>query len=326
MRAPDFWRGDGPLPRLLAPAGAVYAAAGRLRRLTATPVRLPVPVICVGNLVAGGAGKTPVALSLAARLRSWGLAVHLLTRGYGGQQAGPLLVDVQRHGFRDVGDEALLLARAAPTWVARDRAAGGRAALAAGAQAIVLDDGHQNPSLKKDLSLVVVDAAYGFGNGRVMPAGPLREPVAGGLARADAVILLGDGGAAPALSGFAGPILRAELHPGPEAAELAGRRVVAFAGIGRPEKFFDTLAGLGAELGARFSFPDHHPYRPADLMPIFSAAERAAAVIVTTEKDAVRLPPEAAGRVRVLTVTVAWNDPDRLEKLLSPLTARRGVS
>ena len=323
MRAPEFWRRDGLMPALLAPLGCAYAAAGELRRRAATPQRLPVPVVCIGNLVAGGAGKTPVAISVVGRLRAMGIDAHILSRGYGGRLAGPLRVDPARHHYTDVGDEALLLARAAPTWVARDRRAGGRAAVAAGAGAIVLDDGHQNPHLVKNLSMVVVDGGYGFGNGRVLPAGPLREPVGRGLSRAGAVVVLGEGDAPAGLEGCGVPVLRAALRPGPDAAALAGRPVVAFAGIGRPEKFFQTLVALGADLRATFAFADHHPYRAGDLAPALAAAQQEGASIVTTEKDAVRLPRGVAERVATLAISVCWQDMSALDGLLSRLMAGR---
>src|SRR6266581_3144124 len=198
MRAPEFWHaGGGPMSGLaaglLAPLGAGWDAASRLRRALARPYRAAVPVICVGNLVAGGSGKTPVVLTLAASIASTGVAVHIVTRGYGGRLGGPVRVDPARHDAEAVGDEALLLAGCAPCWVARDRAAGVREAVATGAGAILLDDGFQNPAIDKDLALVVVDAEYGFGNGRVIPAGPLREPAVSGLARAGAIVLIGDG-------------------------------------------------------------------------------------------------------------------------------------
>ena len=236
MRAPDFWHEPpGLAAALLAPAGAAWEAAAWLRRAVARPYRAPVPVICIGNLVAGGSGKTPVVLSLAAVLKARGIEPHIVTRGYGGRLAGPLRVDPARHDARAVGDEALLAAARAPCWVARDRAAGVRAAVAAGARAVLLDDGFQNPHVAKDLSLVVVDAEYGFGNGRLMPAGPLRERISCGLARADAIVLLGDPGDGAAPAGLASrdrPILRAALEP-VAGERLAGRRVAAFAGIGQ---------------------------------------------------------------------------------------------
>lgn len=323
MRAPRFWEADGALPPLLAPLGFGLDLAGRLRRALAHPARIPVPVICVGNLVAGGAGKTPVALSLLRRLKARGGIPHCVTRGYGGRAGGPLRVVPDRHSVREVGDEALLLARAAPTWVARDRAAGARAACQAGADVIVLDDGFQNPSIEKDLSFVVVDGGYGFGNRRVMPAGPLRERVAGGLARADALVLVGTDHHGIAETLPAGlPLLHARLSPTPQASGLRGREVIAFAGIGRPAKFFETVRDLGAILVETHAFADHHPYAPGDLAALLERASARNAVLATTEKDAIRLPPEVRAQVEVVAVTLEWGDPHAMERLLDRLAAR----
>jgi tetraacyldisaccharide 4'-kinase len=278
---------------------------------------VPIPVICVGNLVAGGAGKTPVALSLLAAMMARGLAPHVLSRGYGGTEAGPLRVDPARHEAGHVGDEALLLAAVAPTWVARDRAAGARAIADAGGEVIVMDDGFQNPAVIKDLSLLVVDGAYGFGNGRLIPAGPLRERVADGLARADAVVLL-----EPDTQGLASrlsarlPVLRARIAPTADGRRLSGTRVFAFAGIGRPEKFFATLDSLGAVLVGCRAYADHHLYRPSEIDEVLARAESMDAVPVTTEKDAVRLPPQMRARIQVLSVTVEWQDAGALDSLL----------
>src|SRR5437764_3262739 len=225
MRAPEFWHEPpGLAANLLAPVGAAWDIAARLRRAVARPYRAPLPVVCVGNLVAGGSGKTPIVLSLAGMLREAGIAVHIVTRGYGGDLAGPVRVDPGRHDAIAVGDEALLLAAQAPCWVARDRAAGIAAAAEAGAAIVLLDDGFQNPSVAKDLSLVVVDSEYGFGNGRVMPAGPLREPVAPGLARADAIVLIGDAPAPQDLHAVPCPIFSAALEP-VNGARFAGTRL-----------------------------------------------------------------------------------------------------
>ncbi|EKV32497.1 Tetraacyldisaccharide 4'-kinase [Caenispirillum salinarum AK4] len=314
MRAPEFWRTQNGIVRLLEPAGLLYAAAGRLRRARTTPHRAGIPVACVGNIVAGGAGKTPVCLSLADALTG----AHFLTRGYGGSETGPLAVDLDRHTPEDVGDEALLLADRAPTWVARRRPEGAAAAEEAGARCLIMDDGHQNPTLAKDLSLVVVDGGYGFGNRRVLPAGPLREPLAEGLARADGVVLMGDDTARvarrlpPDL-----PVLRARLEPGRAALRLRGQLVVAFAGIGRPDKFFATLVALGARVVAAHPFADHFPYRHDDIQPILDEAFQLGAIPVTTAKDAVRLPPDQRQQVDVVPVTVRWEDPPALRALLT---------
>lgn len=321
MRAPDFWRRPGVASALLAPAGWLFGFATRLRLQMTTPWRAPVRVLCVGNLVAGGAGKTPVALAVGARLKARGVAVQFLSRGYGGREPGPIPVEPARHSAREVGDEALLLARLAPTWVARDRAAGARAAEATGAQAIVMDDGLQNPHLAKTLALVVVDGGFGFGNARVMPAGPLREPLGRGLARADALVVLGRderGAVAAALAAAPGPlpVLAARLVPEAAARALAGRRAVAFAGIARPEKFFQSLEEAGVALVARRGFPDHHPYHADELARLRAEAERARALLVTTTKDAVRLGPEAGRGIAVFPVAAVFEEEAALDSLL----------
>lgn len=321
MRPPEFWSVTESLTaKLLTPFGCLYAAGGRLRQLTTVPRRASIPVICVGNLVSGGAGKTPVALALASRLaaRHGAKSIHVLTRGYGGRERGPLRVDPARHDARQVGDEALLLAAVAPVWVARDRVAGARAARDAGAACLILDDGFQNPALHKDLSLLVIDGGFGFGNGRVIPAGPLREPIGDGLARADGVVLIGEDRHGVAKHLGDRPVLRAKLVPtAPARAALAGRRVLAFAGIGRPAKFFDTLRELGCDLAATREFPDHHPFTPGELADLRATAARLQALLVTTAKDAVRLPPELRATMAVLDVALAWDDEAALDKLLA---------
>ncbi len=322
-RAPEFWRTGGAMARLLKPAAWVVAEAARLRWRGAEPVRLEVPVICVGNLVAGGAGKTPVALDLLKRLTAAGAKPFALTRGYGGREAGPLLVDPEQHDWRAVGDEALLLARAAPTVVARDRVEGGRFAAAQGAGVLVMDDGFQNPSLHKDLNLLVIDGGYGLGNGLVMPAGPLRERPEAALERADAVVMLGkDETRLSARLPRALPLLSADLAPPPEGPGVAGRRFIAFAGIGRPRKFFDSLRAAGAELVSAVGFPDHHPYREADLSLLASKAEELDATLITTEKDLVRIPADYARAIEAFPVTLRWRDGAGIWRLLEDLLDR----
>jgi tetraacyldisaccharide 4'-kinase len=318
--APAFWaRPPGLLSELLLPVGAGWDAAGRLRQAFARPYYPPVPVICVGNLVAGGAGKTPVALALAAHLVSRSIAAHIVTRGYGGRLGGPVRVDPARHDAAAVGDEALLLAARAPCWVARDRADGVRAAVAAGAQIVMLDDGFQNPEIAKTLSFLVVDAAYGFGNGRVIPAGPLRESLARGLARAGAVVLLGADAQPGCLEALgidrALPVLHAVLRP-VAGERFAGARLLAFAGIGRPQKFFLTLQSLGAELVGTRPFPDHHPFRAGEIDRLLRTAERAQARLVTTAKDIVRVPAAMRAAIEVLDVEIDWADPAALVEML----------
>ncbi len=316
MRPPAFWYGprDSVPARLLRPFGAVTGII-TARRLARPGFRAPVPVICCGNVSLGGAGKTIVARDIAQRLRAQGRGAHVLLRGYGGTARGPRRVQPGDDSAL-VGDEALLLAEVAPTWVGADRAASARAAIAEGAEVLVLDDGLQNPTLCKDVSLLVIDGGSGFGNGRLFPAGPLRESVAEGTARCHAAVLIGpdSGGVAAALAGL--PVLRARLVPGPEVAALAGRPVLAFAGIGRPGKFFATLAEAGARLVETKSFPDHHPYGVAEIHHLLDRATRLDAVPVTTAKDAVRVPRAMRGRVTVARVSLAWEDLGLLARIL----------
>ena len=320
MRAPSFWyrrdAGAEALGLLLSPLGALYGCAARLKRAGAKPYSARAQVVCVGNLTLGGTGKTPSAIALAERFRRKDFKTVFLTRGYGGRLPGPLEVDADRHDSGEVGDEALLLARHAPTILSRDRAKGARMADALGAQIIVMDDGHQNPSLKKDISLVVVDGEAGFGNGRVFPAGPLREKLGDGLARADAVIVMGSG--APNLGAFMGPVLHARLLP-EKAEDLRGAAVLAFAGIGRPEKFFASLTELGANLVAAHGFADHHRYTVAELNRLKHEARGKAARLVTTEKDLVRIAPAMREGIEALNVRTEFSDEAALSRVLDRL-------
>jgi tetraacyldisaccharide 4'-kinase len=327
MRAPEFWTGRSTGARivgaLLSPFGHLYGAQTRRAARRARPVRTQALVICVGNLTAGGAGKTPVALCLAEVLKERGRRVFFLTRGYGGRLTGPLRVEPTLHTAAEVGDEALLLALSAPTIVARDRAEGALMADRLGAEVIIMDDGFQNFGLLKDLSLVVVDGAAAFGNGRVIPAGPLREPVREGLGRADAVILMGAG--KPDLQSFDGPVLRAEIEPAsPES--LRGREVVAFAGIGRPEKFFASLETMGAAVKAAKAFGDHHLYSAGALRQLRRSAKRHDALLVTTEKDYVRIPAAERQGIVPVPVRVRFAEPPALTALLDSLAYRRELS
>ena len=322
MRAPDFWQADGGglTPRLLSPLSAVFGAAARLRARAITPWRAPVPVICVGNLTVGGAGKTPTVLALADRLQAAGLRIGCLSRGYGGRLRGPVEVDRTQHTAADVGDEPLLLAEAAPTWIARNRKDGAQVAIAEGVDVLILDDGLQNRTLVHDIALVVVDGGFGFGNGRLLPAGPLREPIDEGLRRATAVILIGDDpGRLAGSIGAQAPVLRAQLVPDDAALRLKGAKVLAFAGIGRPAKFFETLEQLGVDVVRRVEFADHHPYTPDEAMRLIEDAQRLGAVPVTTAKDFVRLPSGSQRMVTAVRVQLRFDDPDRLDRILQPI-------
>jgi tetraacyldisaccharide 4'-kinase len=316
--APGFWRydGGGIWPTLLGPFGAVTTAV-IARRLARPGSRAPVPVICCGNVTVGGAGKTTLALDLGRRLVARGHRVHFLLRGYGGTVRGTHRV-APGDTAALVGDEALLLAEVAPTWTGGDRVAGARAAVAGGADVLVLDDGLQNPGLHKDLSLLVVDGTTGFGNGRVLPAGPLREPVAAGASRCQAVVLIGDDRAGVGSILPRGlPVLHARLVPDPDVAALAGRKVLAFAGIASPDKFFATLRDAGADIAGSVPFPDHHRYTDRDLRSLLDQAARLGAELATTPKDAVRLPDAIRRQIHVVGVTLAWQNPALLEALLS---------
>lgn len=332
MRAPAFWWRPDPsaLARLLRPAGLVYGTVAA-RRMGRPGGRAPVPVICIGNFTAGGAGKTPTALLVADLLTARGRRPAFLTRGYGGRLAGPVAVDPARHGAAEVGDEPLLLARAAPTIVARDRPAGAALAAERGADAIVMDDGLQNPSLAKDLALAVVDGATGIGNGLPLPAGPVRAPMVAQWPLADAILVVGAGAAGDRVAEEAmrraKPVLRGRLVPDPAAAAaLRGARVLAFAGIGRPEKFFETVRECGAEPVATQAFPDHHPYRMREIAALAAQAEAGGLRLVTTEKDRARIAGLglSTGALSVLPVRLVLEDERMLAALLARALERAG--
>ncbi len=303
MPAPLFWFNDPAKPglkaRLLSPLGWLYGAA-TARRLRQSGYRASVPVICIGNINIGGTGKTPTAIALAQRLIGWGYRVHIVSRGYGGSLAGPVQVNERTHSAAEVGDEPLLLSAFTPTWIARDRAAGVQAAQSAGAEVILLDDGFQNPSVIKDLSIVVVDASRGFGNGRVLPAGPLREPVGTGLKRANLVLSIGRTKAQ--IDTGETPLMHGQLTPLQTGMVWQDMRVLAFAGIGNPDKFFGTLRDLGCNIIRAEALEDHQPLTEALLTRLELEGKTRVAQLVTTEKDAVRLP--AHFRPKVLTVPV----------------------
>jgi tetraacyldisaccharide 4'-kinase len=335
MRAPRFWAEPrlSPAARLLQPAAALYGVVAG-RRMDRPGERAGVAVVCIGNFTSGGAGKTPVAIAVARILQEQGERPAFLTRGYGGRLVGPVQVDPARHGPGDIGDEPLLLARAASTVVARDRLAGACLCREIGASVVVMDDGLQNPSLHKDFPIAVVDAEAGVGNGLCLPAGPLRAPLAVQWRYVNTIVLVGDGAAGEALAREAEargkPVLRARLEPDRAiAARLKGTRVLAFAGIGRPAKFFTTLKACGAVVASAREFPDHHPYSAEEIRALLEEAHRDALLPVTTEKDLVRiaaLGPGLAGPIVALPVALAVQDEAALRARLAAVAggARAG--
>jgi tetraacyldisaccharide 4'-kinase len=328
MREPAFWhRPPSWKAHLLRPLAALYGAiaASRLQR---KGVEARIPVLCVGNYHGGGAGKTPAVLALTKILRELGETPVVLSRGYGGRLRGPMMVQPSRHGAADVGDEPLMLASSVPVAVARDRVDGVALATSQGASVILMDDGFQNPAIAKDASLIVIDSDRGIGNGYVIPAGPLRAPLAPQLDRTDALIVVGRGTASNAVAARIAaqpdkPVLSAQIAPDPACvARLAGQRVLAFAGIGDPGRFFRTLRGAGIDVAREQSFPDHHPFTNGDIDALIADAKRDGLTLVTTEKDLARLRhhgelPAWAGQIVAFQVTLEFDDGATLRKFLS---------
>jgi len=327
MREPHFWtvsdkhtRASAPMTKLLlSPVAMLYRLAGERRIAKTQPFDCGLPVVCIGNLTLGGAGKTPVTEAVRAHFGAQGMRTASLSRGYRGSLDGAHRVDPTRHTAAEVGDEPLMLSMSGESWISKNRPEGARAMKADGVELIVMDDGHQNPTLKKTLSIVVIDATNPFGNGHIFPKGPLRERVADGLARAQAVILMGDGPVPAQLSGFPGAILRARLEP---LANLPAGRYIAFAGIGRPTRFFDGLQKQpGVELSDGVPYPDHHVFQPSDLSFLTKLASERRAQLVTTDKDHVRLPPDMKDKVMRASVRARFEDEAALARLLSRVTA-----
>ncbi len=326
MQPPRFWydpdhRDEARVLQLaLRPASWLYAAAAGIKSARARPETV-LPAICVGNLTLGGAGKTPVTRAIRARLQARGLDTHVISRGYGGALKGPLRVDAARHTAAEVGDEPLLHARDGAAWIGADRAVVAHLAKAGGARAVVLDDGFQNSALRYAAALLVFDAALGVGNGRVFPAGPLREALRVGLKRASGVIVMraGAGGdieekLALGLKGFAGPVIDAWLEP---VGALPDKPLFAFAGIGQPDKFFATVESLGGKLVDRLAFPDHHAYSERDMTNLAIDAAAIGARLITTEKDFVRIGSRWRPQVSVLPVVARFSDAAALDALLA---------
>lgn len=310
MRAPDYWQ-SGPtaaIGHLLSPLGALYAMVTSLRASRQPSWEAPIPVICLGNLVMGGAGKTLVGTHLARQLIKIGHNPHIVIRGYGGALSRPTQVDADTHRHHDVGDEALLYAEMTPTWAGADRVASAKCAVDAGADVIIMDDGFQNPSLAKTMSILIFDGNYGVGNGYGFPAGPLREFLGSGIKRADGIVGIGQLPQSILSAAHDKPVFIADTVSTSDNEELKGKRIVAFAGIGRPQKFFDSLSAAGADIVHLARFPDHHNYTDAEIRNLKKEAAIKSATLVTTAKDYVRLSPEMKQTVRAFHVDIKWQN------------------
>ncbi len=324
LRSPDFWqKEDNFFSKLLSPLGRVYASVLHWKLKKAKPYRAKIPVVCVGNLIMGGVGKTPLAMSIGEYFKMRGLRPVFLTRGYGGGLSN-ILVDLTKHTPKETGDEALLLARVAPTIVDSDRVRGAKMAEKIGADVIIMDDGFQNPQLVKDLSFAVFDGRYGFGNGKVFPAGPLREPVEEGLKRADAFIVVGHdkAGIKEWVSKRFDKLFCIGTHIEQDVAkttQLSGKKILAFAGIGFPDKFFDMLRQYGCEVVDTQAFSDHYPYTDEDMTDLIARANRQEAVLVTTAKDGVRIDARFLPHIHIVDAYMVWDTPDIMRELLTDL-------
>ena len=318
MRSPNFWQQNGVYSKVLAPISQLYALTGHFSHFRRIPWQASIPVVCIGNVVVGGAGKTPLALSIGTRLIARGCAVHFLSRGYGGRLKGPVCVDKDRHNARDVGDEPLLLADVAPTWISGNRAATAKKAIDAGADVLVMDDGMQNSTLAKTNTFLVIDGEYGFGNEKVFPAGPLRETVNEALKRTDEVVIIGEDESdlEVRLQRHVTVLKASFIVPMEDARALNGHRIVAFSGIARPGKFLRTLTQIGCEIVKTYEFTDHHVFKIDEVMQIVETASKLNATPVTTTKDAKRLPLLARPMVTVLPIEVAWQDESALDRIL----------
>jgi len=323
MRAPSWWEHSGLLSTLLKPLSCLYSGAGMLRAKIVTPQKMSVPVLCVGNFTAGGAGKTPTVMALAYKLTAMGERPHVISRGYGGSITESTMVDVTAHKAFDVGDEPLLISKAAPCWVGSRRVDSARSAIARGATVLLMDDGFQNPELVKDVNLVVVDGGYGIGNGAVIPAGPLREPLEEALSRADYVLIIGDDVHKVADRVGSVPVLQATIEANDT---LEDKKYIAFAGIGRPEKFVETLKDMGIEPLNFHAFPDHYEYNTGEIEALLAEAKEKNTTLITTTKDAVKIDEKYMASIAVLPVALSFDaDNDKVDDLLNNLMEDGGV-
>lgn len=334
LKTPAFWYRDKtaappPAEKILTPLSHLYGFSHKINQAIHNTEKAAMPVICVGNIVAGGSGKTPVCEALMALVTEHELAknAHFLTRGYGGVQSGPLLVDYFKHKATDIGDESLLLAKTAYTIVSADRIAGARHARLRNADLIIMDDGLQNPSLHKDISFIVIDGASGFGNGKLLPAGPLREPLNEGLKKADAFILIGrDKANVSSILPEGKPVLRAHIEVPENKKPPTTKPYLAFAGLGRPEKFYHLLKKLGYDIAGWHAYPDHYPYSMEDILELQRKAKEAKASLITTEKDLQRIPDaDWPFKIATLPIKLIWENENELagflkEKLKSKKT------
>ena len=328
MQEPAFWqerdrtsKNAAPLVRsLLTPFSMLYEWAGKYKLEKTEPETVGIPVICIGNLTVGGAGKTPLTTYIRDVLLSdENIRTAVLSRGYGGNLKDPVRVDTDQHTAQNVGDEPLMMAQTGENWIGKDRVAAAEAMEHAGVDLILLDDGYQNPSLSKSTSILVIDSSAPFGNAYVFPKGPLREPVEQGIQRADIVVLLGDGPIPTEIGGFAGPIMRARIVP---RSSPAPGKYIAFAGIGRPQKFFDTLAAFpDVQIIEEIPFPDHHVYSDGDISYLRQLARTRVATLITTEKDYIRLPEAQRGKINTLPVTISFDSAEDESRLKAALLA-----
>ncbi len=320
-QAPRFWHQPNMLATMLSPLSQIYWLLVQMRLRRCRPQRLPIPVICVGNNTVGGTGKTPMVLACADILRAQGKQPHVISRGYKGSYSGTVRVDAQRHSAHEVGDEPLLIARHVPCWVSAKRIDAACAAIEDGADVILMDDGMQNPTLQKDMSILVVDGGYGFGNRKMLPAGPCRERLGESLLKAQALVVMGDA-THPDVQ------LLLQDHSAAFHAKMVAQNalpegpIVAFAGIGRPEKFFEMLRAMGATLADEISFPDHHLFSEKELQHLAQKAAQHHATLVTTEKDWLRLSADWRERIESIEVKAEISPKASLEILLKAATER----